>query len=197
MNRRQLLNDTVEDVDTPSRLPAIRWSKRTALDPKHRPQVPNLPSTTVRREWARAPQEAHVLDSSRTRIRRLTACEIAGIQGFETDWIEPSDVGERDAIKALGDAVPPPLARAVIESLIKGRQWKNRNFIEICSGAGGLSSGFSEEVGFDPIAMIEHWMPACRILRTRKPLWAKQVKHSELSVLLHHRRQGKINESRL
>lgn len=167
-------------LETPNGLPTIRWSRRTALDPKHRPQVPHLPSTTVRREWARAPQEAHVLDDSRTRIRRLTAREIAGIQGFEVNWIEPSGVGERDAIKALGDAVPPPLARAVLGSLITAREWKSRTFIEICAGAGGLTSGFSEESGFEPIAMIEYWMPACRILRTRKPLWAKQVRHSDV-----------------
>src|SRR4051794_17107727 len=97
MARKQVKKRTEPKAE----LSPIRWSRRTALDPKHRPQVPDRPSTTVRREWARAPQEAHVLDSSQERIRRLTVCEIAAIQTFESDWIEDSGVSGSDAIKAL------------------------------------------------------------------------------------------------
>jgi site-specific DNA-cytosine methylase len=176
--RRGLDDEDLEKTELS--LPEIRWSRRTALDPRHRPQVPEKPSTTVRREWARSPQEAHVLDGGRTRIRRLTAREIAGIHGFEHDWIDASDVGERDAIKAVGDAVPPPLAKAVLSGVVGSIGWANRNFIEICAGAGGLTSGVTDDLGFEPLALIEYWMPACRILRTRKPRWAKLVKHADV-----------------
>src|SRR4051794_1025748 len=36
------------------------WSLDVALDPKHRPQQWTAPSTTVRRDWRKYPQEAHV-----------------------------------------------------------------------------------------------------------------------------------------
>jgi hypothetical protein len=54
-----------------------------ALDPKHRPQSWDEPSSTVRREWCRYPQEAHLLDVDNWRYRRLTVDEIAILQGFE------------------------------------------------------------------------------------------------------------------
>lgn len=176
---RDDVGENSQPNDAEALLPDIRWSRRTALDPKHRPQVPDRPSTTVRREWARAPQEAHVLDAARMRIRRLTAREIAGIQGFEPEWIEESGVGERDAIRALGDAVPPPLARAILGSVVRSIEWQERTFIEICAGAGGLSSGLTDDLGFEPLALIEYWMPACRVLRARKPRWGKLVKHTD------------------
>lgn len=158
-------------------LPDIPWSRRTALDPKHRPQSPDRPSSTVRREWARSPQEAFVLDRAHTRIRRLSPVEIAKIQGFETDWLSRSKSTLSDSLKAIGDAVPPPLAKALLSTVVESLPLTNRSFIEICSGMGGLSSGLP--ANFKANALIERWKPACEILATRKPHWAGAIRNSD------------------
>ena len=54
MPQEQLLNST--------------WSDAVSNDPKHRPQVMDWPSTTVRKEWCRRPQEAHVVDGKKIRL---------------------------------------------------------------------------------------------------------------------------------
>ena len=50
------------------------WSDAVSNDPKHRPQVMDWPSTTVRKEWCRRPQEAHVVDG-----RKIVVMGIRGI----------------------------------------------------------------------------------------------------------------------
>ena len=47
-------------------------------------------------------------------IRCLTVPETAVIMGFPKSWLLPN--GSRDGIRAVGNAVPPPLARAIINS---------------------------------------------------------------------------------
>jgi site-specific DNA-cytosine methylase len=157
----------------------IMWSRRTALDPKHRPQVPDRPSTTVRREWARAPQEAHILDIGRDRIRRLTPSEVAKIQGFNTEWIGVTGVSPSDTIRALGDAVPPPLSAAVMDALLSKINLQNRTFMEICAGAGGLTSGIHHHA-LDCRALIENWVPACRILKARCETYKTAIEQRDL-----------------
>jgi len=93
------------------------WSLAVALDPKHRPQEPSKPASTVRREWWRFPQEAHLLDRTAGRYRRLVAREIALIQGFPEDWARESVQDELLLIRGYGDAVPPPLSEAVFSEL--------------------------------------------------------------------------------
>jgi MerR family regulatory protein len=75
---------------TPSTLKAVEepllpchWIPEVALDPKHRPQHWDAPATTVRRDWRKYPQEAHVIDSAGHKYRRFTVDEIAILQGFE------------------------------------------------------------------------------------------------------------------
>ena len=41
------------------------WSEKVSNDPKHRPQVLDRPSTTVRKEWCRRPQEEHVAEGTK------------------------------------------------------------------------------------------------------------------------------------
>jgi site-specific DNA-cytosine methylase len=144
-------------------LPKCRWSPRTALDPKHRPQLLHRPSSTVRREWARYPQEAHLLEPDKKRIRRLLPTEIVRIQGFDPSWFERADVSELDWIRAAGDAVPPPLSSAVFEALGTRIDWKMRTHVEIAAGAGGLASG-ARAAGFESIALVDSWPTACQIL---------------------------------
>ena len=154
-------------------LPKCPWSLRTALDPKHKPQVPHRPATTVRREWARYPQEAHVLDPAGRRIRRLAAHEIVRLQGFEPDWFDAAGLDRLDSIRAAGDAVPPPVSRALFEALRDSRHWTNPTHVEICAGAGGLASG-AMAAGFETLALVDAWAPAGRILKTH---WDPSLVH--------------------
>src|SRR4051812_18907312 len=55
---RDVLEDATEALPTEERtvpdsldLPPGHWDPMVALDPKHRPQVWDLPSSTVRRDW--------------------------------------------------------------------------------------------------------------------------------------------------
>jgi site-specific DNA-cytosine methylase len=160
-------------------LPPCRWSPRTALDPKHRPQLESRPSSTVRREWARFPQEAHLLDLPNKRIRRLTSTEIVRLQGFEPDWFNVPGLSPRDVIRAAGDAVPPPVAKVLLRAITDSAWASNRSFLEICAGSGGLASGAAAN-GYSAVALIDSWVEACRILKWKKP-WPKEVVyHAEL-----------------
>ena len=116
------------------------WSDSVSNDPKHRPQLLDRPSTTVRREWCRRPQEAHVADGEK--YRRLSVKEIAIIQGFDDGWVDIDGVSEKDRIAALGNAVPPPLSKALASLLKDNIKFENNTLLEICAGIGGLSSGF-------------------------------------------------------
>jgi site-specific DNA-cytosine methylase len=163
-----------------SELDDCRWSASVALDPKHRPQSWDEPSGTVRREWCRYPQEAHLLDESRWRYRRLTVDEIALLQGFEPSWFDIPGMSARNRIRAIGDAVPPPLARAVVSAIDSMWRWRNRTAVEICGGAGGLGSGAALVQGMEHLLLVDKWDVACQILRTHKPWSSERVKCAEV-----------------
>lgn len=150
------------------------WSASVALDPKHRPQHLADLASTVRREWRRYPQEAHLLDAQRRRYRRLSLQEIIAIQGFPADWFADAEIRKGDKIRAIGDAVPPPVACAVIRALDRHVSWQSRTAVEVCAGAGGLASG-SAAAGFEHHVLIDHWAPACAVLRSGKPWPADRV----------------------
>ncbi|MBX7131466.1 MAG: DNA cytosine methyltransferase [Fimbriimonadaceae bacterium] len=135
-------------------LPPCHWSPAVALDPKHRPQDWHRPSSTVRRDWRKYPQEAHVLDARRERYRRLTVEEIAILQGFSPSVVEGVSLTDRQRIAGLGDAVPPPLARAVLEAVNGMWAWESRTAVEICAGTGGLAEG-AASIGLHHAALIE------------------------------------------
>lgn len=153
-------------------LPPCGWSREVALDPRHRPQTLDRAASTVRRDWWRGPQEAHLLEEERNRYRQLTWQEIALLQGFEPAWFDVDGLSKTDRIAAIGDAVPPPLARAIFASLAHGRNWSNPTAIEICAGAGGLASGAASAL--DHIALVDQWKAACKVLRHDKP-WSPGV----------------------
>jgi DNA-cytosine methyltransferase len=140
------------------------WSERVSNDPKHRPQVLDRPSTTVRKEWCRRPQEAHLADGSK--YRRLSVAEIARIQSFPSEWVEVNGITDNEKIAVLGNAVPPLLSVAIASTLKELVNFENKTLIEICAGIGGLSYGFSF---LDPIAKIELWDIAATVLKTNKP----------------------------
>lgn len=139
---------------------SINWSESVANDPKHRPQVLNAPATTVRKEWSRRPQEAHLMDGEM--VRRLTVEEICVIQGFPTSWFEGLQLTENDKIALLGNAVPPPVSKVIGDVLLAGNAFPGRGVIEICAGIGGLGFGFKS---LEVLAQIELWDKACAVLR--------------------------------
>lgn len=141
------------------------WSDDVANDPKHRPQSLDRPATTVRREWCRRPQEAHLAEGSR--YRRLSVAEISIIQGFPPSWVDIPGIKETDRIAALGNAVPPPVSAVLAKAISKYHRFAATSFIEICAGIGGLSFGFDN---LRPLALIEMWDVACTILRAAKSL---------------------------
>ena len=51
-------------------------------------------------------------------VRCLTVAESAALMGFPPDWKLP--LGSRAGLRAVGNAVPPPLARAVMACAVHG-----------------------------------------------------------------------------
>lgn len=163
------------------------WSDAVSNDPKHRPQVMDWPSTTVRKEWCRRPQEAHVVDGRK--IRRMSVAEIAAIQGFPYDWVNVDGITDGERIAVLGNAVPPPLSKVVAQLLHENIDFHNKTLIEICAGIGGLSSGFDY---LQPIAKIELWDVAAKILRTGKPWPANCVVEGYAQQYNYSEHKGKV-----
>lgn len=155
-------------------LGACTWSASVALDPKHRPQQLDRPSSTVRRCWCFSPQEAHLLDEVRRRYRKFSVQELAVLQGFGLSWFEKTGLTTTDTVRAIGDAVPPPLAHAVVSAIDQYVRWNSRTAVEICAGAGGLASA-SASIGLEHLLLIDQWSPACKILRNDKPWPADRV----------------------
>jgi site-specific DNA-cytosine methylase/predicted DNA-binding transcriptional regulator AlpA len=143
------------------------WSTAVALDPKHRPQVPSSPSSTARKDWRKYPQEAHLLDQKGHRYRRLAEDEIAVIQGFPSDWAKGKGLTHRERIAGLGNAIPPPLGRALYSAMgeVLGKQRKF-TAAEICAGFGGLALGGNLANNVETLALVEFWEAAVRVLRT-------------------------------
>jgi site-specific DNA-cytosine methylase len=148
------------------------WTRDVALDPRHRPQALDRPASTVRRDWWRAPQEAHLLDEANNRYRKLVWEEMAVLQGFDPAWFAAPGLTKTARISAIGDAVPPPLAAALLDAISMHWSWNSESAAEICAGAGGLASAAAR--GLEHLALIDHWDVACEILRTEKP-WAPEA----------------------
>lgn len=145
-------------------LPPCHWKPEVALDPKHRPQHWDAPATTVRRDWRKYPQEAHVLDPTGQKYRRLTVDEIALIQGFDPLVTQLDGLTDRQRIAAVGDAVPPPLARALLSAIDRHWSWNNRTTLEICAGIGGFAEG-AASIGLEHILLVDHSEVCGKLLR--------------------------------
>jgi excisionase family DNA binding protein len=156
-------------------LPPCHWNAEVALDPKHRPQRWDGPSTTVRRDWRKYPQEAYVLDSEGRRYRRLTVEEIAILQGFSPTVADVEGLTNRQRIASIGDAVPPPLAKAVVAGMDAVWDWSNRTALEICAGLGGLAEG-AVHVGLEHEALIDI-SPVCGQLLRHGRSWSSDAVH--------------------
>jgi site-specific DNA-cytosine methylase len=155
-------------------LPPCHWRPEVALDPKHRPQIWTRPSTTVRRDWRKYPQEAHVIDGSGKRYRRFSVEEIAILQGFDTSVVDVDGLADRERIAALGDSVPPPLASAVVGALEVDKALDHRTALEICAGIGGLAEG-AASVGLEHLALTDFSDVCVRLLTSHRSWDAERV----------------------
>jgi site-specific DNA-cytosine methylase len=163
----------------PAGLLPCHWSRDVALDPKHRPQKWTSPSTTVRRDWRKFPQEAHVLDEEERRYRRFAVDEIALLQGFEPKVASSPGLTERQRIAALGDAVPPPLARALIKGICQEWKWEHTTSVEICAGIGGLAEG-GASAGLEHLLLFDASETCAKLLRHDRPWSPKRVLHQDI-----------------
>ena len=160
----------------PEVLPPCHWSPAVALDPKHRPQAPNAPATTVRKDWRKYPQEAHLLDLRGDRFRRFTEDEIAVLQGFPSTWGKEIGLTHRERIAGLGNAVPPPLGEAIYRALSAALEAPPVTAIEICAGFGGMALGAHRAGLLETLALVEFWEAAVRVLRSAG-IWDPSTVH--------------------
>jgi len=162
------------DEDDRIDLPPGHWDLRVALDPKHRPQIWDLPASTVRRDWRKYPQEAYVIRRDGCAYRRLTPGEIAALQSLPPECVEHEGLTNRERIAAVGDAVPPPLAAAVGTALRDVVSDLPTATVEICAGVGGMARGM-HSAGFDHLATVDRDEPAVTLLRSSGVLPAALV----------------------
>ena len=183
---RDLLEDGVgestsvnEAVEDGLGLPPGHWDPMVALDPKHRPQVWDLPSSTVRRDWRKYPQEAYVIRRDGRAYRRLTPGEIAALQSLPPECAEHEGLTDRQRIAAVGDAVPPPLAAAVTGGVLDVLPDLSRNAVEVCSGIGGMVRGL-HRAGFEHLAAVDHDEPAVTLLRSSGEIAPDRVHRADV-----------------
>lgn len=172
-------------------LPPLHWKLEVALDPKHRPQHWDMTSSTVRRDWRKFPQEAHVIDATGRKYRRLNVAEIALLQGFDPSVVDVSDLTERQRIGALGDAVPPPLSRALFSAISEVWTWSNRTAVEICAGIGGLAEG-AASADLEHLLLVDSSPVSGTLLRHQRPWAASNVMVGDARELPHRTLQGRV-----
>jgi DNA (cytosine-5)-methyltransferase 1 len=105
------------------------------------------PGFTITTQFSRLPNSSNLHP---TKNRMITIREAGLLQSFPMDF-KFSD-NKAVAIKQIGNAVPPLLARS-LANLIKN-DIVNKNTLDLFSGVGGMSIGFSQE-GFNIVLSNE------------------------------------------
>jgi site-specific DNA-cytosine methylase len=156
-------------------LPGSHWSPSVALDPKHRPQAWDAPATTVRRDWRKYPQEAHVLSGDGKAYRRLTPEEIGLLQSIDPVVLSGVPLTDRQKIAAVGDGVPPGFSSVLATTLRAVHEFANATSVEICAGVGGLAEGVAA-AGLEHLALVEVSEVCGHLLRNHRP-WPAEAVH--------------------
>jgi len=138
-------------------------------------ELADAPSTTVRRDWRKYPQEAYVLDPAARQYRRLTVEEIAILQGFDPSVVDLEGLTNRQRIASVGDAVPPPLSKAILTAIDAVWTWHRRTAVENCAGIGGLAEG-AAHVGLEHEALND-MSPVCGQLLRNRRAWSSDAVH--------------------
>jgi excisionase family DNA binding protein len=172
-------------------MPDAHWSATVGLDPKHRPQRWDAPSSTVRRDWRKYPQEAYLLDKAGKAYRRLAVEEIAILQGFSPETVAAEGLTNRQKIAAVGDAVPPPLASAILRGVDEGWRWQNKTALEICAGIGGLAEG-AASVGLEHRALVDISASCGTLLRNGRHWRADAVHVADVRSFPYEQYRGGI-----
>ena len=107
----------------------------------------NKPAFTITAQFSRLPNSSNLHPNKK---RMITTREAGIIQGFPLEF--KFNDNQSSAIKQIGNAVPPILARA-IANIIKN-DISNKNTLDLFSGVGGMSIGFSQE-GFKIVVSNE------------------------------------------
>ena len=94
--------------------------------------------------------------SKKSREELISLCKERGVRGY-------SGKKKDDIVKLLQECT-----NAIISNETTGISSNERTFIEVCSGCGGLSSGFIE-AGFKPILVNEVVKTFCKTLRKNHP----------------------------
>jgi site-specific DNA-cytosine methylase len=94
------------------------------------------------------------MGSDGRRYRRLSLGEIATLQGFDPVEIAAIPMSEAQRIRLLGDAVPPPMSRALVAAVDECWTWSNRTAVEVCAGIGGLADGACH-AGLEHLELID------------------------------------------
>lgn len=117
-----------------------QWSEKTCAANNHKCQQASEISGTVVRAWSTSSKEAHLLDIPNKRVRRLHYKEIAAIQSFPLDWFDIPEITLKDRIAAIGNAVPPRFAHALMCSVRTHLEEHNipLTSVELCAGGGDL-----------------------------------------------------------
>ena len=98
----------------------------------------NKPGFTITTQFSRLPNSSNLHP---TKNRMITIREAGLLQSFPIDF--KFSENKNIAIKQIGNAVPPLLART-LANLIKN-DIVNKNTLDLFSGVGGMSIGFSQE----------------------------------------------------
>src|ERR1035437_2040860 len=82
----------------------------------------------------------------------------------------------------MGDAVPPPLARALVRGIETQRPFTCRTAVEICAGSGGLAEG-AAAIRLEHLALVDASETCETILKHNRPWATSSVKRSDVREL--------------
>jgi site-specific DNA-cytosine methylase len=143
------------------------WGPGT-IQPNHMCQHIDRPARTIQAAFFSLCQGRHVLDMQTRRIRPLSWREMAKLQGFDHTLFDIDGISEKERIRLIGNAIPPPLVEVVCRNIVDSglcNFGNSRTFVEICAGTGAMGKVL-EGLDFQPLGLIDNDPMSCKFLRT-------------------------------